>query len=183
MTATIVDRLHTDFEGLVEFLSDQSQPSLQSTADETFRKALLLAAASYFEQEIMRILLDFADRAGSQNELLTGFFRNKAIKRQYHTLFNWESSNANSFFGLFGDGFKSSAKEEVKANDQLDASVKAFLEVGRERNRLVHQNYGSYTLEKTSDEIFGAFENAKCFVAWIEEQLVGSCNSDGNTAE
>ena len=41
-------------------------------------------------------------------------------------------------------------KARVKAEAQLDESIRAFLEIGRERNRLVHQNYGMFTLEKTA---------------------------------
>ena len=52
----------------------------------------------------------------------------------------------------------------VKTDDQLDISVKAFLEIGRERNRLVHQDYGTFTLEKTADEIYKLYQAALTFV-------------------
>lgn len=43
MAPTIVDRLFDDFSALVAYLDDRSEPSLRITADESFRKSLLLA--------------------------------------------------------------------------------------------------------------------------------------------
>ena len=47
----------------------------------------------------------------------------------------------------------------------------AFMEIGRDRNRLVHQNFGSFSLEKTSSEIYDAFRLATKFVDWFPDAL------------
>ena len=57
----------------------------------------------------------------------------------------------------------------------IEKSIKAFLEVGRERNRLVHQNFGSFTLEKTTEDIYGLYLDAKLFVDKFPEELDSFC--------
>jgi len=108
--------------------------------------------------------------------LLREFVRNKAIARQYHTLFQWNAKNANSFFGLFGDDFKVRMKQRVAADTDLDEAIRAFLELGEQRNRLVHQDYATFSLEKTSEEIFELYRTASRFVEELPE-LFGEAQS------
>jgi hypothetical protein len=51
----------------------------------------------------------------------------------------------------------------IKCNE-LENSIKSFMEIGSSRNRLVHQDYGSFTLEKTSDEVYASYNSALRFV-------------------
>ena len=99
------------------------------------------------------------------------FVKNKAISQQYHTFFDWKSSNANTFFSLFGEAFKTFMAAEIKNNGNLAESIKAFIELGRERNRLVHQDYGTFSLDKTTEEIFQLYRTALPFVQCIPEKL------------
>ena len=105
------------------------------------------------------------------NLLIEEFVNNKAISRQYHTLFQWESGNANSFFGLFGSDFKTYMKKKVKEDDVIADSIKAFLEVGNDRNRLVHQNFGAFTLDKDAKEIFELYQKARPFVEGLSSLM------------
>ncbi|MBI1925406.1 hypothetical protein HYR99_14285 [Candidatus Poribacteria bacterium] len=171
MNETVVDRLYNEFQYLVSYLDRGGEISLRNTADENFRKALLLAAASYFERRICDDLLVFFNEMSSQNLLLVEFVKNKAISRQYHTFFQWELRNANQFFGLFGDSFKIFMGKEVKGDEELDEAIKAFLEIGNERNRLVHQDFGTFFLEKTVDEIYQRYKTALRFVEAIPNKL------------
>ena len=81
----------------------------------------------------------------------------------------WE--NCNSFIGLFGEDFKKYFAEKVKADESLEQSIKCFLEIGSERNRMVHQDFGQYTLEKTSDEILLLHRQAKNFLEVLTVSL------------
>ena len=164
---TIIDRLYTEFKELLSYLYEKGEISFLITADEYFRKALLLAAASYFERRICDDLISFTSEISDKNEILVEFVKNKAIARQYHTFFNWNASNANQFFGLFGGSFYDSIKSEVNNDDGLAGAIKAFMELGSERNRLVHQDFGTFPLEKTSDEIYKLYETALPFVKSI----------------
>jgi hypothetical protein len=75
------------------------------------------------------------------------------------------------FFGLFGEAFKSYMLMRLKQDTQLDAAIKAFLELGRERNRLVHQNDGTFALTKTAEEIFQLYLTARPFVEGLNDLM------------
>ena len=101
-------------------------------------------------------------------EVVMEFVRNKAVERQFHTYFQWNERNTNSFFGLFGEGFKSYMIRRVKEDEDYEQAMRAFLELGNDRNRLIHQNFGTFTLEKTSEEIFAHYKKAYLFVNSLE---------------
>lgn len=164
MADTIVDRLHSEFSELLTVLDQAQEISLRSTADDNFRKSLLLSAASYFERRITDTVLNLVSDASGRHPLVTAFVQNKAVSRQYHKWFVWEQRNANSFFGLFGDAFLSFMKSKVRDEEVLAESIRAFLELGAERNRLVHQDFGTFSLEKTSLEIYLLYKRALRFV-------------------
>ena len=161
---TVVDRLRGEFSGLIAVLDKAGEVSLRSTADDNFRKALLLAAASYFEHRMTDAVLSFVSETTNDRALTTSFVRNKAVSRQYHSWFSWEAKNANGFFGLFGDGFRDFMRKKIEDDDALDAAIRAFLELGSNRNRLVHQDFGSFFLEKTSEEIYDLYLKAMTFI-------------------
>lgn len=65
---------------------------------------------------------------------------------------------------------------KVKDSDELKLSISAFMEIGRERNKLVHQDYATFALEKTLDEVHGLYRNALLFVdsfpAFLRESAI-----------
>lgn len=167
---TPVDRLYEESSSVIAALG-VGEPSLTIAAGDNFRKALVLAAASYFEHRISTCVLDFVHERANGNDLIIGFVKNKAISRQYHTWFKWDETNANHFFGLFGNSFKQMMSERVKASEDLRASIRAFLEVGNERNKLVHQDFASFALEKTLDEIYALYQKSLLFVDGLATHL------------
>ena len=101
-------------------------------------------------------------------DLTHSFVSKKALSRQYHTLFDWKGKNANSFFGLFGEEFKEFAKLKVKDDDNLNVGIKNFLELGHLRNQLAHDNYATFILSLTVEDISEKFISAQSFVLNIE---------------
>lgn len=168
---TIVDSLHRDFHALLEFLGEKKEVSLQSVADANLRKTLLMAAASSFERCMTDIVVDFVKESTSEDHVLVWLVKKKAVSRQYHQWFDWKTQNANRFFSLFGKAFKKYAETTVKDNEDLRSSIHAFLEIGRLRNQLVHQDFGSFTLEKTSQEIYDLYSSAEKFVEWFPHTI------------
>ena len=168
---TPVDRLHGEFTQLLAFLDANGEVSLRSMADGNFRKALLLAAASYFERRLASSIVDFAGEVTSTDHVVRWLVERKAVERQYHTWFDWTSRNANQFFKLFGRAFSDHAKTLVDNTESLSSSIQAFLEIGRDRNRLVHQDFASFPLEKTSGEIYETYRSATEFVEWFPREL------------
>ena len=171
MPGTVVDVLHEDFSALLSVLDEADEVSLRAVADDNFRKSLLLAAASCFERRMTETVLSFVEDAAHRNLLVTALVRNKAVSRQYHTWFQWDAGNANSFFGLFGSGFRDFMKSRIGEDDDLDDAVRTFLEIGRERNRLVHQDFGAFPPEKTTEEIHALYRRALRFVEAVPGAL------------
>jgi hypothetical protein len=183
MNSSVVDRLFQEFNELMDIVRAAGELSLQVSAEETFRKALLMTAASYFEHSLAQEVLGFVARASSGNAVVTSIVEKKAVQRQYHTWFQWDANNANSFFALFGSEFSERMKARISASDQLSGAVEAFLELGRSRNLLVHQNYGVFSLEKTVGEIHGLYISAKEFVEAIADVLATFVEPDANEGE
>jgi HEPN superfamily RiboL-PSP-like protein len=171
---TPIDRLYNEATATIHVLQEKSEWSLQSAAADHFRKALLLATASYFEDYICNSVAEFV-REQSKSALIDNFVRNKAIARQYHTWFSWDKKNANQFFGLFGVEFRTMMADSVKTKPELQSAIEAFLELGNERNSLVHQNYATFPMEKTLEEIYFLYQRALIFVSTLPSAL-----RDGN---
>lgn len=171
MSTNVVDSLYRDNKELLDFLQRSGEVSFQIEVDGNFRKILLLSAASYFESVIRDTLIEFFREKTNQSDLVVSFLEKKAIERQYHTLFNWPGNNANSFFSLFGEGFKEFMKDEVKNNKKLDDSIKAFLKIGDSRNQLVHQNFANFVLESTAEDIYQLYLLAIFFIEELPKKL------------
>ena len=169
-TETPIDRLFSESSLVIEALG-KNEPSLASAASDNFRKSLLLAVASYFEYRLSNCVVDFVHERTSGAARVVSFVTNKAISRQYHTWFNWHDSNANQFFGLFGAEFRLMMVDKVKASEELKLSVQAFMELGSERNKLIHQDFASYAMDKTLEEIYARYKLALIFVEGMATHL------------
>jgi len=178
-TETIVDRYYADFAALVTHLDAVGEVSLRSVVEANFRKVLLLAAASYFEWLITQNILDFVGQFSNNNGAIVELVKNQAVSRQFHSLFAWDANNANKFYACFGEDFKVFMKAGIDADKELESCVRAFMEIGRERNRLVHTDFGSFSLEKTAEEIYQLYKNAFRFVELIPVKLHEYCDGNG----
>lgn len=166
----IVDDFYAKYNELLNFIPSK-ELSLQNWAHEVFRRVLVLTMANYLENEITNLLREFS-RTKSGNEFLHSFVNNKAIERQYHTFFNWKEHNANPFFSLFGEDFRKQAASEVNSNDILDQAVKAFLEIGKTRNILIHESLHVVEIgNKTAKEFYDLFNKSLKFIAFLRTKF------------
>src|SRR5689334_4001018 len=154
---TIVDKLYGEYSAIVRMMDQYNAVSFRNTLNENFRKTLLLCAASHFEYRVTTDVVSFCAEVAGNNTMIPTLVRNKAVSRQFHTWFDWKMNNANAFFNMFGEDFKAHMVDIVKQDENMATSISNFMEIGRERNRLVHQDYGSFSLEKTAEEIFGLY--------------------------
>lgn len=177
---SIVDSLYTEYLDIVSFLNEKSQPSLSSDTDRYFKKIIVLSSASFFEHEIQNILITFIKVSTNDNIKIINLLKKKAIGGNYHTFFAWgeknnpdkPGKNANVFFSLFGDDFKTEVKETIKNNIDLQNSINSFLELGHLRNILVHSNFAAYNLDnKTTEEIYTLHKESVYFIEFLREQL------------
>jgi len=175
----IVDQQYESGSALITYLTAQKELTLSNEAQNNFRKHILLSTASYFENEIINTIIEFAKTHSNNDELIISIIKMKAVKRQYHTYFDWEKgTNANSFFSLFGETFKNKMSKRVEDEPELEASIKAFLQLGQERNKLVHQNFAEVVLEKTAQDIYNLYQRALLFIATIKLELIQVSNEN-----
>lgn len=167
----VVDTLFTDFMDASDVLMAANEVSLQIILESNLRKTLLLSAASYFEYTLCRIVNDFTDIVTSGNSMIISLVQTKAISRQYHTWFDWKTPNANVFFGLFGKVFRDHMTTKIATDDRIADAIRAFMEIGRERNLLVHSDYASHFINKTPDEIYALYILANNFVEMVSTEL------------
>lgn len=175
---TSVDNLWEEITSIQEILKTQKEVSLLSDYNKTIRKVLLLSCGSHFEKEMTEMLKRCVQKA-TNDERIVSFLEKQAIHQRYHTLFDWgtknnpdqPSKNINTFLKLFGDDFKNSVSS---VNDEdFETAKNAFLEIGHIRNILVHNDFASYSYDqKTPEDIFQLYENAKKFIPKIEELLI-----------
>ena len=182
MTSTIVDVLHREIEEILAFLDAANEVSLRNTVDGNFRKALLLAAASNYEKRLTEGVITFVREVTAQDHVVAWLVVSRVVTRQYHTWFDWKRANVNQFFSMFGQTFSRHVQGIVNEDDGLSSSVKAFMEIGRERNRMVHDDFGSFSLEKTSEEIYETYRIGSRFVDWVPQALREYCSMDDGAA-
>lgn len=158
--------------GLIQHLLEAKELSLAQDAEQMLQKNLPLAAASFLEERVCGLLMAFVDARTGNCVELRSLVEIKAVKRQYHSLFEWEkSSGVNKFLSLFGPDFKAAAVAEIGADPGLARSAKDFIEIGNLRNKIVHQNYATFVVDKSAAEIFKLFEGAVQFVGFLAGKL------------
>jgi hypothetical protein len=167
----IIARLYKDYQENKEYLETNTQVSLLLDYKDHISKVLLLCIASFFEEEV-KIIIHKGLRT-HENVLAREFLDNKALKRQYHALFDWTASNANQFFRFFGEDFKRKMEESIRSDDRLNQAIKDFLFLGNKRNEMVHENYAIFYLDSTTEDIFLKYESAQYFLAVLERKLCG----------
>lgn len=157
---------------LINYLTESSNISFAQDAREMLQKNLPLAAASYFEHRITNILEEFVNKKSNKCNELINLFNQKAIKRQYHTFFDWEKNNTNKFLSLFGEDFKNNVSKKISNSDMLSKSSRDFLSIGNMRNLIIHNNYSKYNTDQTTEEIFELFNSADKYIVFIEAELM-----------
>lgn len=164
-----VTNMYSEHQDLVAFFGDDN-PSYQASLERTLPKVLLLAAASEFEVAVCRHIRDYAI-ASSTDKKLAVMIDQWVLTRNYFRLFDWKGQHAGPLWGAFGQDFKKHMQSLLKSDAELKASLDAFLEIGRLRNELVHQDYANYVLLKTSAEIFRMYEEATRFIDALPQIL------------
>ena len=173
MANSKIEAFYSDHEGLAKYLEEKGEASFVNVHQDIFRRSFALAIASAFEREVSELLRQFARVRSNGNAEICALIDKKAINRQYHTLFNWDGNNANSFFAHFGQGFADKAKRRVQTDAELEQAVRAFLALGHARNLLVHNDFVTYSIGQTSGELLELYRQARPFISFLERELVG----------
>ncbi|MGW7516902.1 HEPN domain-containing protein [Streptomyces sp. NPDC054796] len=167
---TPIERMYEDQKSVLDYLISSSQVSHHSTLQRTLPKVLLLAASSDFEARVCASLIEHV-RVNTLDVKIIELVDQKAVKRQYHTLFEWDRPNANKFWALFGPEFKQGMKDHCKNNPEFEDGMVGFMELGSLRNQLVHNNYATFPLDKTLEEVYALYLRGDGFVRSLPEVL------------
>ena len=171
MGRPLIDSLYSANQGLVQYLTANSEITHLQVAEDSFRKTLVLAAASLFEEWITEIITIYIHKRSAGDSGVVSFVKRKAIEGQYFRWFTWDAKNCNAFFNQFGDEFGGEMKSEVAADEQLKGAALRFLELGHLRNCMVHQNFAAFTFDKTADEVYQLYKDARVFVEYLSKKM------------
>lgn len=165
-----VERIHEDLKAIGQIVNASKDVSAISGFGEHSSKTLLLAGASYFERRIISSIGDHIN-AVTESRVLRHFTFHQAVERKFFSLFDFNGGpkNINAFFKKFGPEYSKWAKTDVAARKDIDQL--AFLNFCSLRNSLVHNNYATYSINKTLDEVWGEFRKAEMLVSWIENSF------------
>jgi RiboL-PSP-HEPN len=172
---TEVERVFGELDALRSLLENSKDLSARSNFESLAAKSLLLSAASFFERHICDMIMDCAKTNGTPLPVAEFMWR-QALSRKYHTMFDWKVSNLNKFFALFGESAKQSLMDAA-LQDGAKKSIDAFIYINNQRNNLVHQNYATYSLEATFQEIWDKYQEAAKFCTWFDQKLKDIFNS------
>ena len=72
-----IEELWNDHASLVDYLQANRQLQLLSRVHDSFRKTLIIAAASYFEVQLTEVIVDLYDEADQRTGVLSQFCKKK----------------------------------------------------------------------------------------------------------
>lgn len=171
MESERIERQYQDSKELYNYLLDKGEISFATYIDNVYKKVLVLSAASYFESKISELISNYATKASGSDKRIVTLIESKVIERQYHTLFEWKVNNTNSFWKLFGEQTKESVRAKINSDEELKTAEKSFMELGRQRNLLVHENFAEFDVNITVEEIYRKYRQACNFISLIETVL------------
>lgn len=167
-----IDGQYREIRELYDYLMQNKEVSFAMDVQEHYKKILLLSAASLFESQISKIILDYSSYVSSGDERIVQLIKSKVIERQYHTLFDWKANNSNVFWKLYGEETKNKVRNEIDNNIELKKAEGNFMDLGKRRNLLVHENFSEYNMNITVDEIYKEYNSACTFVEYIRKILL-----------
>lgn len=171
MESERIERQYQDSQELYNYLLGKGEVSFATYIDSVYKKVLVLSAASYFESRISELISKYATKASGADKRIVTLIESKVIERQYHTLFDWKANNTNAFWKLFGESTKDNVRQQINSDEDLKVAEQCFIDLGRQRNLLVHENFAEFDVNITVEEIYDKYRKACNFISLIETVL------------
>lgn len=171
MESERIERQYQDSQELYNYLLGKEEISFATYIDSVYKKVLVLSAASYFESKISELILKYATKASGSDKRIVNLIESKVIERQYHTLFDWKANNTNAFWKLFGESTKDSVRQQIDGDKDMKVAERSFIDLGRRRNLLVHENFAEFDVNITVEEIYNKYREACKFLSLIKTVL------------
>lgn len=166
---TIVDDRYDACAAIISRLLSEGSISEAQMLQDILRRTFVVGAASYFEQVLKDVLLEFVSSRSGGDTAVTALVKMSLVDRGFHQMFQWEGKNANKFLSHFGPDIGESMKKVCSGD--LKGSVQSFMELGNLRNCIVHQNFHVFYFEKTLDECYASYKTALAFVDFVLRAL------------
>ena len=148
---------------LSKFIENAEEYSFLNVYQTDLVKVLIVAAASSFETIVVDHIEEFY-RSSSSYPSAAVFVKNKALFRSYHQLFDWSTSNANTFTKFFGQDCTDLLKSQLNDHPWLEQSIRDFIALGRARNELVHGDFAVASPSLSVAEVGDKYRSAIKFV-------------------
>lgn len=168
---SFIETFYTRHLEMHQYLLDKKEVSFASDLNTTFARSLVLAIASFFEHEVTEIVRQVPAVHAKGQPMIAAMIEKNVITRKYHTWFDWDKRSAGPFLAMFGSDYKSAVQDRLKKGGPDHNAIAAFLELGDLRNRLVHQNYIQFQVEKTFEELHALFRDALPVLKFMRESL------------
>ncbi|MGI9250178.1 MAG: HEPN domain-containing protein [Pseudohongiellaceae bacterium] len=155
---------------------------------ETLLKTIVISVASHLERmTIITIRNLVGTLVGHQGQIIENFVYNKMLDRNFHSLFQWDKRQANKFYSYFSGSNKDEAnftefmKGKVRKDSDFNEAVESFLELGEQRNNLVHNDLASAQLDNiTIEDIERKYQAAQGFLPKFYNYALEFIQSDVN---
>lgn len=178
------------FKNSKEFLSvkdeyDRFQDNIKDLNEEISKNNTFVSLLIDYRQEYTKVFVIFC--ANSFEKIITSylpqllriencpvknkFFNTMFFDRKYHTLFDWNGNNANSFIGLFSTEVKTKLSNLRDTNSEFKECEKAFLNLGRLRNMIVHNGIINYSFQNKIDDVYHMFEQSLEFISIVFKEI------------
>ena len=168
---SVVDSRVAEHRALLAFLHAHGEVSMASDVENDFRKVLVVSSASFIEKRLVDVLHSFASNA--KDVRMAEALINTAFRREkFSSLFDWGANNINGFLKIFGDPFKASTLDAIASEPHLPEGMKAFLKLGDQRNKLVHNDFADLTFDQTVEEVYFLYTSAMRFVDHLCKSLL-----------
>lgn len=171
MSIELIERQYKDSEDIREYLMNQKEITFAEYVNGIYTKVLVVSIASYYEKRVIEALICYAQKSVGKDKRLVSLIEKKLANRQYHTFFAWDKKNTNMFWSLFGEEAKKRVRMEIDSNPMLKEAEENFISLGRERNRMVHENFVNFSSNYTKEEIYKMYKSANNFISFLEKFL------------
>jgi len=153
--------LSTSLESLIG--NTNLSPGDLALLKDTLDKDAAVAAGSFCEVFVCSVMTNVVSHIepGIQH-----FIMRQAVDRKFFQWFDFNSANANTFFRLFGPELSAVLKGRAQDAD-LSASIRAFLQLCKARNELVHNNYVAVDTTNTVSDTYAHVRSASRFLTWL----------------
>jgi hypothetical protein len=152
----------------LQALNERKDLSSYIDVSQLLGKSILLACASFYEYEVVRLVRGVLDN-GNHPTGVRNWLCRVAVDGQFYKWFNFRGArNTNDFLAMLGPEFKDNMRRLLDAKDSRKKAERDFLDLCQRRNECVHHNYAAYSLDLTLQEIYKKHKSAMSYLRVVD---------------